>query len=183
MSTTTTDDAPENADGPVSTADGDRADDAPERTDVPVSTADAGGTDDGRHMGHLDEGHTHGPTDSKYFMIFWVLVGITVLEVTTFWWEDWFGQGGWKVAPDDTVRGFGVVLLLILMTIKFVLIAGFFMHLKFDSRLLRRAFVFGLGLALAVYIITLTSMNFWTGNGNGWFDDPPPPITATSVPD
>jgi cytochrome c oxidase subunit 4 len=143
--------------------------------------ADADGGGDGRHMGHLDEGHTHGPTDSQYFTIFWVLFGITALEVTTYWWEDWFGQGGWKVAPDDTVRAFGMVLLLILMVIKFALIVGFFMHLRFDSALLRRTFSFGLALGLAVYLITLTSMNFWTYNGNPWFNDPSPPITTTTV--
>lgn len=144
---------------------------------------DSNGDDDGRHMGPLDEDHTHGPTDAKYFMIFWVLMGITVLEVTTFWWEDWFGQGGWKVAPDSTVQRLGIFVLLVLMVIKFMLIAGYFMHLKFDSATLRRTFVFGLGLALAVYLIALTSMNFWTYNGNPWFDDPPPAISTTSVPD
>jgi cytochrome c oxidase subunit 4 len=74
-----------------------------------------------------------------------------------------------------------MVLLLILMVIKFALIVGFFMHLRFDSALLRRTFSFGLALGLAVYLITLTSMNFWTYNGNPWFNDPSPPITTTTV--
>ena len=135
----------------------------------------AGGTDDGRHMGHLDEGHTHGPTDGQYFLIFWTLVAITALEVSTYFWEDWFGE-------TDAVRRVGVAVLLILMLTKFVLIAGFFMHLRFDASLLRRTFIFGLFVAMAVYIVAATSMNIWTDNGNPWFDDPPPAPTATSVP-
>jgi cytochrome c oxidase subunit 4 len=129
---------------------------------------------DGRHMGHLDEGHTHGPTDSQYFGIFWVLFGITALEVSTYFWESWFGE-------TDAVRRAGVAVLLILMLIKFVMIAGFFMHLRFDSALLRRIFIFGLLVAMAVYTVAMTVMNIWTDNGNPWFDDPPPAITTTTV--
>lgn len=132
--------------------------------------------DDGRHMGHLDEGHTHGPTDSQYFGIFWVLFAITALEVSTYFWEDWFGEGA-------GVRRFGVAVLLILMTVKFVMIAGYFMHLRFDASLLRRTFIFGLLVAVAVYTVALTAMNVWTDNGNPWFDDPPPVVTTTTVPE
>lgn len=142
---------------------------------------DAAGVDDGRHMGHLDEGHTHGPTDGTYFTVFWVLLAITALEVTTYWWEDWFGDDGWGVAPDSTVRALGTVVLLVLMAVKFALIVGYFMHLRFDARLLRRTFVFGLAGAMAIYLITLTSMTFWTDNGNPEFDDPPPSVTTTTM--
>ena len=129
---------------------------------------------DGRHMGPLDEGHTHGPTEGQYFAIFWVLFAITALEVSTYFWESWFGEG-------DTVRRIGVAALLIMMLIKFFLIAGYFMHLKFDAALLRRTFIFGLIIALAVYTVALTVMNIWTDNGNPWFDDPPPAVTTTTV--
>ena len=130
--------------------------------------------DDGRHMGHLDEGHTHGPTEGQYFTIFWVLFGITALEVSTYFWEDWFGDS-------DAVRQFGVAVLLTLMVIKFVMIAGYFMHLRFDAPLLRRTFIFGLVVALAVYTVALTVMNIWTDNGNPWIDAPPPEVTTTTV--
>jgi len=132
--------------------------------------ADAGGDD--RHMGHLDTGHTHGPTDGQYFLIFWVLVAITALEVSTYFWESWFGEG-------DTVRQIGVAVLLTLMVVKFTLIGGFFMHLRFDSALLRRVFVFGLIVAIAVYTVAMSAMNIWTDNGNPWFNDPPPAVTTT----
>lgn len=131
--------------------------------------------DDGRHMGHLDEGHTHGPSDSNYFTIFWVLFALTAMEVSTYFWESWFGES-------DAVRRVGVAVLLTIMVIKFALIAGFFMHLRFDSALLRRVFVFGLLVALVIYLVAMTSMNIWTDNGNPWFNDPPPPITTTTLP-
>jgi cytochrome c oxidase subunit 4 len=132
----------------------------------------AGGGDDGRNMGHLDEDHTHGPTDGQYFLIFWILVAITALEVSTYFWESWFGE-------TDTVRRIGVAVLLTLMVVKFVLIAGYFMHLKFDSDLLRRTFLFGLIIAVAVYTVALSVMNIWTDNGNPFFDDPPPAPSVT----
>ena len=130
--------------------------------------------EDGRHMGHLDADHTHGPTDGQYFLIFWTLFTITALEVSTYFWEDWFGEG-------DTVRRIGVAVLLTLMVVKFVLIAGYFMHLKFDSALLRRIFVFGLIFGIAIYTIALSVMNIWTDNGNTYYDDPPPPTMAPAT--
>ena len=81
------------------------------------------------------------------------------------------------------MRRFGVAVLLILMLVKFVLIAGYFMHLKFDASLLRRTFIFGLLIAVIVYTIALTVMNVWTDNGNPWFDAPPPAITTTTLPE
>lgn len=121
---------------------------------------------------HPGEHHTHGPTDRFYFGVFWALVAITALEVSTYFWEDWFGENAHKVA---------VPLLLILMVVKFVMVASFFMHLKFDSPLLKRIFYFGLAVALAIYVVAMSAMNIWTDNGNPWFDDPPPPVTTTTV--
>jgi cytochrome c oxidase subunit 4 len=111
------------------------------------------------------EQHTHGPTDRKYFEIFFILVGLTALEVSTYWWEDWFGETAHKVA---------VPVLIFLMIVKFFLVALYFMHLKFDSSLLKRTFYFGMVLAIVVYGVAMTSMNFWTDSGNTNFNDPPP---------
>ena len=52
--------------------------------------------------------------------------------------------------------------LLVVMAIKFVIIAAFFMHLKFDSKILTRVFYSGLFLAVAVYVIALTTFEIWT---------------------
>ena len=53
--------------------------------------------------------------------------------------------------------------LLVVMSIKFVVIAAFFMHLKFDSIILTRVFYAGLFLAVAVYVIALTTLHVF-----GW---------------
>jgi len=124
---------------------------------------------------HPGEAHSHGPTDGQYFTIFFILVGLTALEVSTYWWEDWFGESAHKIA---------VPVLLVLMVIKFFLVALYFMHLKFDSSLLKRTFYFGMILAIAVYCIALSAMNFWQDSGTTRFNDPPPvppaPFCATS---
>lgn len=121
---------------------------------------------------HPGEHHTHGPSTSTYFTIFWVLVAITALEVSTYFWESWFGENAHYVA---------VPLLLILMAVKFVLIASVFMHLRFDATLLSRIFYFGLLVAVVVYVAAMATMNIFTDNGNPWFNDPPPAVTTTTV--
>jgi cytochrome c oxidase subunit 4 len=47
-------------------------------------------------------------------------------------------------------------LLLFFAVLKFSLVALWFMHLRFDSRIFRRLFVTGILLAMAVYLIVLT---------------------------
>jgi len=52
-------------------------------------------------------------------------------------------------------------VLFILMTIKFVMVVLFFMHLKFDSKWFNMAFWSGLGLALGVYLAALCTFQFF----------------------
>ena len=53
-------------------------------------------------------------------------------------------------------------VLLILMAIKFVSVVSVFMHLKFDNKIFSWCFYAGLILALAVYIATLATFQFFT---------------------
>lgn len=53
--------------------------------------------------------------------------------------------------------------LLALAAIKFVIVAGFFMHLRFDSPLFRRFFVGGAVLAGFCYLAVLSAFNVLTG--------------------
>jgi len=124
------------------------------------------------------EHHSHGPTDGQYFKIFFLLVGLTALEVSTYWWDDIFNADTKKIA---------VPVLITLMVIKFFLVALYFMHLKFDSPLLRRTFYAGMIVAIFVYVVALTVMNFWGDSGTTHFNDPPidPPApfcTTSSKP-
>jgi cytochrome c oxidase subunit 4 len=87
--------------------------------------------------------HTH-PSPTKYVGIAIFLAIITALEVALYY----ITMPEWLV----------VVLLLMLATIKFALVAAFFMHLKFDSPMLRRVFITGIILAGVVYSVALFTL-------------------------
>jgi cytochrome c oxidase subunit 4 len=56
----------------------------------------------------------------------------------------------------DLPHALFATLLLFFAVVKFSLVALWFMHLRFDSRIFRRLFVTGIILAMAVYLIVLT---------------------------
>jgi cytochrome c oxidase subunit 4 len=96
-------------------------------------------------------GHAH-PSDRTYVGVAVLLAAITALEVATFYVEEHLGS---FLAP----------ILLVMMTVKFLIVAGYFMHLKFDSNLFVRIFVAGVVLAILVYTAVLTTFEFWQGEG------------------
>ena len=71
-------------------------------------------------------------------------------------------------------------LLIGLMIIKFVLVAGFFMHLRYDGKELSGLFYGGAILAVIVYVSVLSTFLFWTDSGKERFSSPPP--IQTTVP-
>lgn len=97
--------------------------------------------------------HDH-PTDLKYVKIAIILGVLTALEVGTYFWDDIFGS-----TPSTTAL---VAVLFPMMIAKFAIVTGYFMHLKYDNPLFRRVFVFGLLLAVAVYLIVAVSFNFFS---------------------
>lgn len=85
---------------------------------------------------HAEHGHgDHGGHASVkfYWMIGFILAALTALEVAAYYME---------------LGSIEVPLLLILSAAKFVLVVGFFMHLKFDSKVFTGVFVAGLILAM-----------------------------------
>lgn len=92
-------------------------------------------------------GHAH-PSDLQYVYVALVLAAITAAEVGIYY-----------------ARSLGallVVILIALSIVKFAIVVLWFMHLRFDSKLFRRLFVTGIGLALFVYTIVLTTFHVWT---------------------
>jgi len=55
--------------------------------------------------------------------------------------------------------------LFVLMTVKFIVVVSYFMHLKFDNKLFSYLFYTGLILALAVYIGALSTFKFFLQKG------------------
>ncbi len=91
--------------------------------------------------------HDH-PSDLKYVKIALLLGLITTFEVATYFYE-------------DASTTFLVLTLLPMMTAKFLIVTGYFMHLKYDNKLFRRVFFFGLILATVVFLILLSTFAFW----------------------
>ncbi|MEM9563664.1 MAG: cytochrome C oxidase subunit IV family protein [Actinomycetota bacterium] len=97
---------------------------------------------------HHDEHH---PTETQYWVIFAILAVLTAVEVA------WSYIG---------LSGLALVLPLIAMMVaKFFLVAGAFMHLYFDlkiinGRLFTWAFAGAMVLAMAVYFVVFAAFDF-----------------------
>lgn len=102
------------------------------------------------HADHEAHQHTH-PSDRNYYVVALILAVLTAVEVGTYFVED----------LSTTAL---VAFLFPLMIVKFFVVCGWFMHLKYDNPLFRRVFVFGLVLAVIVYCIALSAMNFWSSS-------------------
>ena len=94
---------------------------------------------------HEHDEHDH-PSDAKYIQIALILGAITALEVA---------------ASYIDIGKLFVPLLVVCMVAKFAIVAGYFMHLKFDNSLLTRVFVAGILLAIGVYLAFLTSLQIF----------------------
>lgn len=94
---------------------------------------------------HDDPG-THGvhPTEAQYIRIALILAAITALEV-----------GLYYVKMNQGITN---LFLLVLAGIKFVMVAAYFMHLKYDNRILRRLFTTGFVLAVFCYVAYMLTL-------------------------
>ena len=97
---------------------------------------------------HADE--HHGASDKQYIIIALILAALTAIEVSTYYVD--FGP-------------LFMPTLFVLMTVKFVVVVSYFMHLKFDNKLFSYLFYTGLILALAVYIGALSTFKFFLQKG------------------
>jgi cytochrome c oxidase subunit 4 len=120
------------------------ATEAPEASGAPAELEAA----PGHEAAAAHDEHSH-PTPLKYVGIAVILALVTAVEVVLYYIN----------LPDKLL----VALLLGLAFIKFGMVAAYFMHLKFDGRLLRRLFVTGIVLALAVYTVALVTLDVLLG--------------------
>lgn len=80
------------------------------------------------------------------------LAVLTVIETMTYFTPDLFGGEGSTIA---------IATLLVLMAIKFWTVAWFFMHLKYDKRVLTVILYAGIVLAVLVYAAILLAFRFF----------------------
>jgi cytochrome c oxidase subunit 4 len=92
---------------------------------------------------HAGAGHAH-PSPVKYVGIAILLAIITALEVALYY--------------INMPAGLLVAFLMVLAFLKFTMVVAFFMHLKFDSPMLRRVFITGIILAGVVYTVALLTL-------------------------
>jgi cytochrome c oxidase subunit 4 len=89
---------------------------------------------------HEEDSH---PSDSQYVKVAIVLAVVTIAEVAVYY--------------VGSLQRLLVPLLLSMSLVKFFLVAMWFMHLKFDSKLFRRLFVLGIVIAVSVFGVVLVS--------------------------
>jgi cytochrome c oxidase subunit 4 len=92
---------------------------------------------------HEEEAHASNQT---YVRIAIILAIITLVEVAIYY------------LP--TVRPVLIPALIVLSLAKFVMVVGFFMHLRYDNRIYRFMFAAGLIVSLGVYLAMIAM--FWT---------------------
>ena len=89
--------------------------------------------------------HAH-PTEQVYIKVAIILSIITGVEVLIYYIE--------------SLDAILVPALLIMSAFKFMVVVGYFMHLKFDDKRLTWIFVSGLALAAAVFLVVFATMHW-----------------------
>ena len=102
------------------------------------------------------EGGEHGahPTEAFYIKIAIILAIVTGIEVGLYYTK--FNQTATNT------------FLIVLAGIKFIMVAGYFMHLKFDNRILRRLFITGFVLAVFCYVAYLWTLGVFEASFLPW---------------
>lgn len=92
------------------------------------------------------EHHAH-PTPAQYWKIAVLLAVLTAVEVAMFY-----------IDRELELGGINALILIVLAILKFVIVVGWYMHLRFEKPMLNRFFTAGFVLAVALYLVVLASM-------------------------
>ena len=92
------------------------------------------------------EHHSH-PTPAQYWKIAVVLAVLTAIEVAMFYIDRELGLGS-----------LNALILITLALLKFVIVVGWYMHLRFEKPMLNRFFTAGFILATTLYLVVLASL-------------------------
>jgi cytochrome c oxidase subunit 4 len=95
----------------------------------------------------MSDEHAAHPTPAMYWKIAVVLAGLTAIEVAMYYIDKELGLGFANAA-----------ILLALAVAKFIIVVGWYMHLRYEKPLLNRFFTAGFILALGLYTIALAAL-------------------------
>jgi cytochrome c oxidase subunit 4 len=91
--------------------------------------------------------HEYHPSTREYLRVGLILIAFTCLEV-------WLSYSSLSGTPL-------IAALLACTLIKFVMVVGYFMHLKFDNGRFSRMFTLGAVGAFTLYAVVLLSFGVW----------------------
>lgn len=86
------------------------------------------------------------PTTRVYIRVALLLGVLTAIEVALFYLAEW---------SDNFTHSMGAPLLIGLAIAKFVIVVGYFMHLRYERPLLSRTFAIGAVLAGGLYAVVI----------------------------
>ncbi len=91
--------------------------------------------------------HDTYPSPAQYWKIAALLAILTTFEVAMFYVDRELGLGA-----------LNALILISLALLKFVIVVGWYMHLRFESAIPNRFFTAGAILALALYLVVLSAL-------------------------
>ncbi|MGD2042593.1 MAG: cytochrome C oxidase subunit IV family protein [Acidimicrobiia bacterium] len=92
------------------------------------------------------EHHDH-PTPAQYWRIAAFLALVTAVEVAMYYIDRELGLGFLNAA-----------ILIVLSAVKFLVVVGWFMHVRYEKSTISRFFTAGFILAVALYLVVLSAM-------------------------
>lgn len=91
--------------------------------------------------------HAQHPTPAQYWKIAVVLAVLTAIEVAMFYIDREYQLGALNAA-----------VLVVLALLKFMIVVGWYMHLRYEKSALSRLFTAGFILAAGLYTVVLAAM-------------------------
>jgi cytochrome c oxidase subunit IV len=91
--------------------------------------------------------HDHHPTPAQYWKIAAFLFVLTAIEVSMFYLDRELGLGFWNAA-----------ILISLSAVKFLVVVGWYMHVRFEKPTISRFFTAGFILACSLYLVVLAAL-------------------------
>jgi cytochrome c oxidase subunit IV len=91
--------------------------------------------------------HAEHPTPAQYWKIAVVLAVLTAIEVALYY-----------IDRELELGTLNAVMLLTLAVLKFVIVVGWYMHLRYEKSMLSRFFTAGFLLACGCYLVVLTAL-------------------------